>query len=738
MAGLLVLVLLIALAALVLSLKHADEIRRLAGRLLSLQTELDRERRTLDALLRHVDRLGASPPDAETAPVTPPGVPISMPTPAPVVSAPQPKPTPPTGGSQLERQLGTRVAVWLGAVAFALAGAFLVKFTFDQGLLGPTTRVTIGIVFGLGLLGSGEWLRRRSAQLAQGMTASGVAVLFAALLAGINLYDLIPPAIGFGAMALTTGVAVFLSLRHGPFVALLGLLGGFLTPLLIGSEESHPLLLLTYLLLLQGGLLLVSRRMKWWPIAALTVLSVAAWGLLWILELTTMGGGTAMVGAYLLLSVLTLTAVTTRGEEDWGDDRIAPALHGGGAGLAVLLSAGLVGVSEFGSLEWTYLGLLGAGCLWLGWRRPGHAPLVWAASLITAAMLFLWGLDLGMLSGLGTDAAERTRFWWTTLTLGALYSGGTFALIWRSDRPERWAALSGVSGMAFLLASYAGLVDQPYPVAWPVQTLVLAALFAAGAWSVARRRESLPRGDATLAVLALTVVGLVSLAVPMALERAWIGVAWALEVPLLAWLAWRLRLRALEIAAAALGVGVLVRLLLNPEVFYYPLGGHPLFNWMLYGYGVPTAALAIGAWLLWRDGRTWLARGLGTGSLSLGFVWLTLGVHQFFHPGDLGYFGATSDAEMYAYSLAWILFAMGLLVAGILSGGTVLRYGSAAVMLLAVGKVFLIDTAQLQDLYRVVSFFGLGLSLMLLAFLYQRFVFREWRSQGKASKEGLP
>ena len=64
-----------------------------------------------------------------------------------------------------------------------------------------------------------------------------------------------------------------------------------------------------------------------------------------------------------------------------------------------------------------------------------------------------------------------------------------------------------------------------------------------------------------------------------------------------------------------------------------------------------------------------------------------------------------------------------MLVAGIVTRGSVLRYGSAAVMLLAVAKVFLVDLAHLQDLYRVFSLFGLGVSLMLLAYLYQRFVF---------------
>jgi uncharacterized membrane protein len=56
--------------------------------------------------------------------------------------------------------------------------------------------------------------------------------------------------------------------------------------------------------------------------------------------------------------------------------------------------------------------------------------------------------------------------------------------------------------------------------------------------------------------------------------------------------------------------------------------------------------------------------------------------------------------------------------------GIVVRYASLVVMLLAVLKVFLYDTRELRDLYRVISFLGLGASLLFLAFLYQRFVFR--------------
>ena len=94
--------------------------------------------------------------------------------------------------------------------------------------------------------------------------------------------------------------------------------------------------------------------------------------------------------------------------------------------------------------------------------------------------------------------------------------------------------------------------------------------------------------------------------------------------------------------------------------------------------------------------------------------------------------GAYASSEKYAYSIAWVLFGTLLLVLGIVTKGPVLRFSSLAVMLLAVEKVFLYDTAQLRDLYRVFSFLGLGLSLLLLAFLYQRFVWSGLPRAGNA------
>jgi len=244
----------------------------------------------------------------------------------------------PLRGAGIERQLGTQVAVWVGAVALTFAGIFLVKYTIEQGLLGPTARVALGLGFGVTLLVAAEWMRRRSAGVAQGLAASGVAVLFAALLAGVRLYGLIPPTVGFLGMLLTTATAVVLSIRHGQMVAILGLLGGFLTPLFIGSETPRPWMLFTYLLLIQTALVLVSRKMHWWPVAGLSLIGGMGWAALWIADLATLGGGSFPVGLFLMVSIFSYVLLATgmAGDEKWGGLNVPLSLVWGGAGIGLL------------------------------------------------------------------------------------------------------------------------------------------------------------------------------------------------------------------------------------------------------------------------------------------------------------------------------------------------------------------------------------------------------------------
>jgi uncharacterized membrane protein len=164
-------------------------------------------------------------------------------------------------------------------------------------------------------------------------------------------------------------------------------------------------------------------------------------------------------------------------------------------------------------------------------------------------------------------------------------------------------------------------------------------------------------------------------------------------------------------------------LLENPLWVGVHVGEMRVVNWLVYAYGVPAALLGVVAVWLRKEVRE-AAVAAAVVALGLLFVLVTLEVRQGFAGAVLTLAERPGSAEMYAYSAAWAVLGTVLLVAGIATRGPILRWASLAVMLLAVLKVFLVDAAHLSDVYRVLSFFGLGLSLILLGLLYHYFVFR--------------
>jgi uncharacterized membrane protein len=108
--------------------------------------------------------------------------------------------------------------------------------------------------------------------------------------------------------------------------------------------------------------------------------------------------------------------------------------------------------------------------------------------------------------------------------------------------------------------------------------------------------------------------------------------------------------------------------------------------------------------------------------LLLAFVLVSMEVRQLFH-GTRLYMIATGSAEIYTYSVVWLIFGLGLLFFGALRGDKMIRVASLPVILLTIAKVFLYDVSALPGLWRVFYFFCLGLCLLSTSWFYSRFVF---------------
>jgi len=159
--------------------------------------------------------------------------------------------TPPRPPINWEQFMGAKLFAWIGGLALFLGVAFFVKYSFEHNLISPELRVAIGFVVGASLVIGGLLLKRKeNAVTAQTLCATGILVLYAVTFAGRAYYHfaffgLIPT---FLLMTLITAIAFLLAVRlNGMVVAVLGIAGGFLTPVLLSTGEDYPLLLFVYI-----------------------------------------------------------------------------------------------------------------------------------------------------------------------------------------------------------------------------------------------------------------------------------------------------------------------------------------------------------------------------------------------------------------------------------------------------------------------------------------------------------
>jgi uncharacterized membrane protein len=550
-------------------------------------------------------------------PLNPPMTPPTAPSP-PASAEPAPSPADRWPASPLEEamnrarqrtrslsseQLLVRGFVLIGGVALALAGMYFVKWSYDKGLLRPEIRLSIGAAFGVLLIGAGQWLHHRSARVAQSAVAAGVAVLFAVILAAHHVEELLPSTATFALLASVTAAAVALSMRHGPFVAILGLLGGFATPALVGSNTHATASLFTYLLILQLGLMVVIRRRGWWWLSLLSLLGGTGWAAGWML-FNYQSGDSVWLGLYLLL--VGITSIWNAGEfrPAAATGSLSPlditwsartALAWLGGFLSIALAAALLPAGGFTALEWGYFGLLSVGLLAVGRLNEQRAAMAVVGAGISVLLILGW-----MTKGVGPT--QDALLAGVLIGAGAIYGLGGYACAFGSRIKPTWGLMATLPAALWLMGWRhfdARLSDH----AWFAMCLGLAAMYASLAWPWIARRGSDRGVEWVVAALVCTTCFFLAMAVPMELPARLFAVGWSVLALLIALCDMKLDIRALRVVMSIVGIAAFAHLLLGFPLLAPPLGDSPVFNWILYALGVPTLAYAGVAWTRRRQGH---------------------------------------------------------------------------------------------------------------------------------------
>jgi uncharacterized membrane protein len=151
--------------------------------------------------------------------------------------------------------------------------------------------------------------------------------------------------------------------------------------------------------------------------------------------------------------------------------------------------------------------------------------------------------------------------------------------------------------------------------------------------------------------------------------------------------------------------------------------GGSVINVLLLAYALPAVLALLLSYAVAGQRPAEYANTIAAAALVLALAYVTLQIRRFYH-GPILSTGATTGAEQYTYSIAWLAFGVILLGTGIILNSQRARLASAAVIALTILKAFLIDMSTLTGVYRALSFMCLGVVLVAIGWLYQRILFR--------------
>ncbi len=559
--------------------------------------------------------------------IAPPKIPehqLSPPPPAPefgqIASQPHPAEMPVAGTQDsLEAVIGGNWLNKIGIVAIVLGMAYFLKYAIENRWIGEMGRITLGILTGLGLVLGGEALQRKQYR-AYGITiaSGGIAILYFSIFAAFNFYSLIAQLPALFLMVLITTSAVLMALRYdAKVIAWIGILGGFLTPVMLSTGRDNQVGLFIYVALLDLGVLALAYFKEW---RALNLLA-------------------------FVLTQLTFLA--------------------------------------------------------------------WSVSFYTSAKLW------------------RTEFFLTILFFIFAVMSFLYNIIHKKATQLLDLALIFLNGATYFLWTYA-LLENSYFDYLGLYAVLMAVIYVL-LGSIAHQRSRQDR-LLFLVLLAMALTSL-TLAIPIQLQQNWITIGWAAEAVILTWGGFHLSDSKLRLVAFWVACLVAIRLLFydsgrilstRPDQLVF------LLNKRALSFTVGILAILAMAYLYNRHGDKLVGQeiirisGLVLAANFLLIFFLTTEITRYFsveqaHAANYQGRREISNQEQLSISALWATYSIILTILGIVKKYQPIRLLAIVLFGLTIFKVFLLDLSDLERIYRIVSFIGLGVILLAVSFIYQKY-----------------
>jgi uncharacterized membrane protein len=617
------------------------------------------------------------PPPSAPLPPTPPPPPTSV----PIAPALPSSPSPPQQIG-LEERFGTRWVVWVGGIALALGGIYLVRYTIQEGLIGPGVRIFLGGLMAAALVGVGEWTRRHenlsglpglpSAHIPSILTAAGTTVAYATVYAAYALYGFLPPPVAFFLLGVVALLTLAAALLHGPALAGLGVIGAYLAPALVATAKPDYWALYIYIAVVTAAAFALARGRMWrWLAIAAIVLSA-----LWIypgadvFPVAALGAHLFSALAGFVLAATFLVCGLLFGPEAAPGE--VDRLSAFALGAYLLAAAFLTLASQHDPAALTAFVVLTVATVAIAWRAEAATGAVPVAAILAMAVMAHWAVAMNpsqllLPGGLAAPAVHEPQpyEYGSHLVIAAgwaaLFGIAGYLAQGRSVRvlaPMLWCASGVFAPLAMVVALYyriAGL-DRSLPFAG--LALLLAAIYALATENLIQR-DGRPGIMAASAMFATGALAALALALTFALEKGWLTVALALMAPGAAWVAQKRPLPWLRSLAAIIAAIVVARIAYEPRIVGDDLGTAPIFNWLLYGYGVPAVSFWVAGWLLRQRADDTPARAVDAAAILFTVLLAVVEIRHYVTGGDI-YRPSSDFVEIALYANVGLAITIGL------------------------------------------------------------------------------
>ncbi len=492
---------------------------------------------------------------------------------------------------------------------------------------------------------------------------------FATVWAAYALYGFLSPAAAFILLGIVALVTLAAALLHGPALAALGLVGAEVAPLLVSTDQPAYWPLYIYLAVVTAAAFAMAnlRRWRWLAVTAL------AFGLFWALP-GIEDNGTAAAHLFHVVAGFILAALLIVAGLQYGPPAVPGRIDAVSSGALAVYLAGaafVVIAQDHETVATIGFALLAAATVVVAWRSEAAAGAVPIAAALASLVIIAWAVDpvtshlvaSGPGNGLGPAPSQPSIAWHVVLgaAFSVLFAAAGFLVQGRYDRatvPVVWAATGVAAPFAILIAldlRIAGL-DRSIPFAG--LALLLAAWLAVAAERLTER-PARPGVASAAALHAAGAAAALALALTLALEKGWLTIGLALMAPGIAWVAGKRPLPLLRHLAAAVAVLVVARIAWEPRIAGSAVGTTPIFNWLLYGYGVPALAFWTAGHLLRRRADDAPARTLEAAAILFTVLLVFFQIRHAMNAGDV-YATRGGLAELALQVSAGLALAIGL------------------------------------------------------------------------------